>query len=126
MYMNKHGAKWIRPAKRLRIYERDEWRCACCGRPVYSTALVSKMKSRPADKAEPATLDHFIPRVKGGSNHEKNLVTVCLSCNSRRQDMPMMTYLRMLRDEGSIDSAKSQSRWIKNLRARKLLELTDD
>lgn len=33
-----------------------------------------------------ATVDHLIPLVRGGTNHEGNLVPACLSCNSRKQD----------------------------------------
>jgi 5-methylcytosine-specific restriction endonuclease McrA len=32
------------------------------------------------------TVDHVIPLVRGGTNHEGNLVPACRSCNSRKQD----------------------------------------
>ncbi len=38
------------------------------------------------------TLDHMQPRSMGGSNHETNLVTACISCNSRRADMPLKAF----------------------------------
>lgn len=59
-------AKWINRRRRARIYARDGWRCAYCL----------------SDKD--LTLDHLRPRAKGGSNVTTNLVTSCLSCNSRR------------------------------------------
>jgi 5-methylcytosine-specific restriction endonuclease McrA len=71
---NKHGSKWIRPAKRKRIYERDGWQCCYC-----NVDLRDEVASR-------RTLDHIVPRVHGGSNHESNLVTCCITCNSARAD----------------------------------------
>jgi 5-methylcytosine-specific restriction endonuclease McrA len=76
--MNKHGSKWIRPAKRRRIYERDGWQCCYCG---------VNMEHEVASKR---TLDHIIPRAHGGSNHENNLVTACITCNSSRKDAPLV------------------------------------
>lgn len=73
--MNPHGSKWIRPEKRARIYERDDWRCVWCGASLWAVA--------PGQR----TLDHVITRKAGGSNHAGNLVTSCLSCNSARQHM---------------------------------------
>ena len=51
------------------------------------------------------TLDHVTPRELGGSNHESNLVTCCLSCNSAKQDLPLRKFLRVLADRG-VDTTK--------------------
>lgn len=70
------GMNWIRPAKRLAIYHRDGVRCVWC-------------KRRPKGiGADLFTLDHLIPRLKGGSNDPDNVVTSCLGCNRRRGDRP--------------------------------------
>lgn len=55
------------PEKRLEIFERDNWFCFYCGEKV--------------DKSN-ATLDHFVPQSKNGSNSKDNLKTACLVCNS--------------------------------------------
>ena len=55
------------PEKRKEIFERDNWLCLYCGEKV--------------DKKN-ATLDHYIPQSKGGSNSKDNLKTACLVCNS--------------------------------------------
>lgn len=60
--------RWIRPEKRKAIYLRDGLECVYCG------------------DSDRLTLDHICPRVKGGNNGARNLVTACLSCNSSRQD----------------------------------------
>ena len=67
--MNTHGSHWIRPAKRLAIYRRDAFLCAYCQHKVERGNW---------------TLDHIIPRSQGGSNHETNLVTAHVKCNSAR------------------------------------------
>lgn len=74
------GSKWIRPAKRFAIYLRDGFCCQYCGTDLEGAA------------AEEVTLDHLVPRIKGGSNAENNLVTACRSCNSSRQDRPWRQY----------------------------------
>lgn len=74
--MNKHGSKWIRPKKRRKIYCRDNWTCVYCGIYMPEDKVASHVR----------TLDHIIPRSKGGSNDETNLVTCCVTCNSRRKD----------------------------------------
>lgn len=72
---NVHGAKWIRPVKRVRIYARDAWRCQWCG------------------TRGDLTLDHFLPRSAGGSNAASNLLTACFKCNSRRADAPALAFV---------------------------------
>jgi hypothetical protein len=66
------GMNWIRQDKRLAIYLRDGMACVWCGATVEKGARLS--------------LDHVIPHVNGGSNHESNLVTSCCTCNSSRGD----------------------------------------
>ena len=53
--------------KRKLIYESDQWTCQYCGDKV---------------TLENITLDHFIPKSKGGQNNKENLRTCCLMCNS--------------------------------------------
>ena len=54
------------PEKRLVIFERDGWTCQYCGEKVVK---------------ENATLDHYVPQVKGGTHAKANLRTCCLVCN---------------------------------------------
>jgi hypothetical protein len=53
-------------ALRLKIYERDGYRCVTCG------------------SSDRLSLDHIKPVKLGGSDAEANLQTMCRSCNSRK------------------------------------------
>lgn len=74
------SSSWIRPAKRVRIYARDGYRCVWCPPGAART---------PRDQL---TLDHFLPRALGGGNDADNLITCCYACNSKRQHTPALTY----------------------------------
>ena len=52
---------------RIRILERDGRICHYCGAPATS-------------------VDHVIPKARGGSNNETNLVACCASCNASKRD----------------------------------------
>lgn len=52
---------------RIRILERDRYRCVYCGQTARQTLL---------------EIDHIVPEVYGGTNDETNLVTACSRCNN--------------------------------------------
>ena len=54
---------------RKNILKRDRHRCAYCGRGDL-----------------PLTLDHIIPRSRGGEDNWENLVSACLPCNNKKGD----------------------------------------
>lgn len=62
--------QWIRTEGRLATILRDGCACVWCRETLEEGASF--------------TLDHVIPRSKGGSNHPSNLLTACHRCNSRR------------------------------------------
>lgn len=66
----KHSLKRLR-VNRKRIYERDHHKCGYCG----STRNL--------------TIDHIIPKSKGGDNSWTNLVTCCHPCNFRKADLTL-------------------------------------
>jgi len=75
--------------KRLRIYMRDKFRCQYCGDKRNSSEL---------------TLDHILPRSRGGDNSPVNIVTACVACNNRKGSrtpdearMPLLTTQTALR-----------------------------
>ena len=88
-YINVRKRREASGAKRMRIYMRDKFRCQYCG-----------------DKkaANEPTLDHILPRSRGGDNSPLNIVTACVMCNNRKGNrlpdearMPLLTSQTALR-----------------------------
>jgi len=51
------------------ILRRDNYRCQYCG-----------------SSSKPLTLDHIIPKSRGGKETWENLVTACIECNNKKGD----------------------------------------
>lgn len=58
--------------RKIMVWKRDKWRCRYCGENLLGTGQ--------------ATVDHVIPKSKGGSNRMANLVTACVPCNQAKAD----------------------------------------
>src|SRR5262245_28511384 len=76
---------------RLRVFERDGWRCWFCG-----------LRTKLADVSclgdiNNASLEHLTPETRGGSNDESNLVTACTRCNSQKKNRTVEEYRNYLR-----------------------------
>ena len=65
-YVRLPGSRHI-PVTRRGVLRRDEFRCAYCGRSA-------------------STIDHVIPRSRGGADTWENLVACCLACNNAKSD----------------------------------------
>ena len=63
----RHYTRQLR-ANRNRIYKRDGYECVYCG------------------SSKDLTLDHVVPKSRGGTNNWTNLVTSCQKCNLRKAD----------------------------------------
>jgi 5-methylcytosine-specific restriction endonuclease McrA len=88
-YINVRRRQEASGTKRIRIYIRDKYRCQYCGE-----------KKAPRE----LTLDHILPRSRGGDNSPVNIVTACVQCNNRKGDrtpaearMPLLTSQSALR-----------------------------
>lgn len=57
------------PYSKKNIFARDKYKCAYCGREV-----------------EVLTVDHIIPKAKGGKSSFDNCVAACKPCNNRKGD----------------------------------------
>ena len=73
-----YGSSWISRTRREAIYQRDNYKCHLCGKPTDPTA------DHWGDDFP--SLDHLVPRSKGGSDRDYNLKTAHRLCNALRQD----------------------------------------
>lgn len=87
------SSKWVDYEVRAEIYERDGFRCCLC-----EVAVLRRW-----DQHDPrsATLDHIVPRSRGGSDEPSNLRLLCAGCNSLRGDLTF-------HDD---DSVRASRRW---------------
>lgn len=69
---------WIKREARLKLYERDGWVCQIC----FESVNKGEWSADPLDP----TLDHIMPRSKGGGHEPENLRTAHWVCNGRRGD----------------------------------------
>jgi 5-methylcytosine-specific restriction endonuclease McrA len=88
-YVNVRRGRETAGMKRVRIYIRDQFRCQYCGERKNPVEL---------------TLDHILPRSRGGCNSPVNVVTACVRCNQRKGSrtpeearMPLLTTQSALR-----------------------------
>lgn len=71
-----YNRKVVKRALRLKVFERDKWTCQICHEEIDPT----RHWSEPDGKS----IDHIIPRSKGGSNHIDNLQAAHRKCNSSK------------------------------------------
>lgn len=69
---------WKWRSIRAKVLARDGNRCLYCGKEVDQTA---------------ATLDHYYPWARGGSDHPDNLATACIDCNSAKGEMLPLNFI---------------------------------
>lgn len=60
------------------LWKRQNGRCAYCGERMVSPKKLNHPRR--------LTLDHIIPRSKGGGNAINNLVAACRACNEAKAD----------------------------------------
>lgn len=71
------SSSFVSKRRRQAIYRRDYGRCVWCTSQCAPQHL---------------TLDHIVPRSHGGTHRTSNLVTACLSCNSRRGNLSLLAF----------------------------------
>jgi 5-methylcytosine-specific restriction endonuclease McrA len=110
-YVETRTRRQNRATSRLRILIRDKHRCQYCGRRGNQFDL---------------TLDHVIPKSKGGQTVQENLVASCRECNQRKGDRtPDEARMPLLSNPGAlyyglersamIHAAESRPEWRKYL-----------
>ena len=78
VHRNRNGVN----LSRKNIMKRDGFQCQYCG-----------------VKHHPLTVDHIIPKVKGGKDTWENLVTACIHCNNKKSDLtPAEAHMTLLKN----------------------------
>jgi len=67
VYFVKRPHRTERKLTRLEVFRRDEYTCQYCGR-----------------QTKELTLDHVMPRYRGGQHTWENVVSACVQCNRRK------------------------------------------
>lgn len=68
--------------RRRKMWEKDP-HCYYCGKEL---------------SFEESSIDHVVPRSKGGSNRDENLVLSCQPCNHDKGDMDQEEFLKQQRE----------------------------
>lgn len=74
---------------RVRVFERDGWRCRLCGCSSPIELMGTLHDSAPE-------LDHVVPLSKGGAHTEANTQLLCRLCNQIKSDRPMVAMVAWL------------------------------
>lgn len=83
------------------LFNRDNWTCQYCGRDLTS---------------ETATVDHVIPKSRGGRKTWKNCVTSCKPCNKRKANRtPDQAGIKLITQPHDPSSYHMSSRSLPNM-----------
>lgn len=82
------------------LIERDGPACVWCGRELWRRDL---------------TLEHVVPRSRGGHLTAENAVVACRACNRRRGARPVDAYVRELLREGAAVELETLRRALERL-----------
>jgi 5-methylcytosine-specific restriction endonuclease McrA len=74
-------SSYVSHAKRIKVYKRDNYSCRYCGKENLQKGDIS--------------IDHVIPRYKGGDNNLENLVTACYMCNAIKKHTKILEEANM-------------------------------
>ena len=91
-YIKTHKEKALTLANRTLIFKRDDHTCQYCGAPA-------------------TTVDHIVPKSKGGGFTWTNLVAACSPCNVRKGNRSLDQTAMTLRKPPRIPDAHEMNRW---------------
>lgn len=85
---------------RAAVLERDGHVCANCGKSLRYTLEEWYRDGELGYVVHgcPPTMDHIVPRCRGGSNKADNLTPACMSCNSQKRNKTGDEYRQWLND----------------------------
>lgn len=86
-WAKKYGNKY-EPINRKIVYLKHKYICTSCG-----VKCIHPNKDN-YNQSNAATLDHIIPKSKGGSHTYDNVTLLCRSCNTMKSDKILLDYKR--------------------------------
>lgn len=75
----KYGVEY-QPVNRLKVFDRDGWKCQICGKPTPRKQMGLMVSNAPE-------LDHRIPISKGGAHTYSNTQCACRQCNGEKNNL---------------------------------------
>lgn len=78
----RHFGVEYEPVNRVRVFDRDGWRCQLCG-------VKTPKHLRGTLEANAPELDHIVPLAAGGGHSYRNTQCACRLCNSAKHDRPL-------------------------------------
>ena len=83
----------VNPRTRRKVFDRDGWYCHYCDVKLY--------------EKEGPTVDHKLPKSRGGKNTLENLVACCRWCNNAKGDMPYKLFLAIFEEVGHTKACRT-------------------
>lgn len=74
----------------------QKWKCHYCGIPM------TKFRVRDGRRHDNATVDHLIPRSRGGRDGGKNLVACCRGCNTAKGPLTAGEFWKVRNDPAAL------------------------
>lgn len=93
----KRGKKNVIGLLKREIWERDNYTCFYCLTNMQESYERWRAGNAKRMHVRGLTVDHVIPRSKGGPFSKENLITSCYACNNARGNRPFEEYLAELR-----------------------------
>jgi 5-methylcytosine-specific restriction endonuclease McrA len=93
-------------ARVMRQGELQNHRCCYCGKRMFYSWEKDK-KYRKKHLNDLATVEHIVPKSKGGSNHQDNTVIACGGCNVKRGNTNLDVWLKKLETMSSSERKKT-------------------
>jgi 5-methylcytosine-specific restriction endonuclease McrA len=79
-------------SKRRRIWLKTDGGCYYCGVDLHALHSEGETIKRPRRGFQFMCLDHDLPKSRGGTNADENLVPSCRSCNSQKGTKTIAEY----------------------------------
>jgi len=107
----------MRPEKRWlqRHLERQSGKCAYCLIPFEN-----------GEQGREPTLDHYVPKSRGGLNTERNTVAACRQCNRNKGSALPTTYSQWFLDDAILHQPEEESDIISNEKRRVIFAWAKD